>query len=141
MAQSNSEEDINTLALLHLPPQINSLLSRPPLPLFLFCVCVFRYLSQFGMKALQLHTDHKRWREMLMERGRKAGRDKKREQLEGCWHLTGLFFFLYPPFDPHVPTPHCLSLHLYVCLYTYVYVCRRNCHHTFTIITIKFSHS
>lgn len=57
LAQSYSEKHINTSTLLRLAPQTNSLLSRPPLPLcFLVCVCVhgcaFRYLPQFGMRAL-----------------------------------------------------------------------------------------
>lgn len=96
VALSNSEEDINTPALLHLPPQINSLLSRPALPLYLFhcvctCVCGFRYLSQFGMRALQLHTDQTRWRDK--EEEGKKGRERQKERAAwGCWHLTGLLF-------------------------------------------------
>lgn len=131
MAQSNSEEDINTPALLHLPPQINSLFSlfsSLGLSVCRVCVC-FRYLSQFGMRALQLHADQTRWRD------KEGGWEERpvETKRESSWRVLALnwIVFLVSSIRSSRPNPP-LSRPAFLCVFIYIYkpVCGRDCYHT-----------
>lgn len=127
VAQSYSEEYINTPALLHLLPQINSLLSRPPLPLC-FLLCVSLCVKVFYPSLAWEHSSSTPIRRDEDKEGEgKQGRERRKERAAGgSWHLSGLFFLVSSVWSSRHNPPTSSSHPAFVCVFTHT-VCMCVC--------------
>lgn len=101
---------------------LRSTVSSPSFPLWVFlcavCVC-FRYLSQFGMRALQLHADQTRWRD------KEGGWEERpvETKRESSWRVLALnwIVFLVSSIRSSRPNPP-LSRPAFLCVFIYIYI-------------------